>query len=105
VVLSIPELQRLRIIKGLVLELQGMLRNRVDLRDALKAMLPAGGSGEERDKSLNRFKALRSWSQPALKFLQVEQKASAAAAATSVAPGVTAAAAPAGSKSEVKSDG
>lgn len=77
VVLSVPELQRLRVIKGLVLELQGMLRNRVDLRDALKAMLPAGGADKDKDEKLRRFKDLRSWAQPELRFLQVEQKAEA----------------------------
>ncbi|HMA93605.1 MAG TPA: type VI secretion system contractile sheath small subunit [Polyangiaceae bacterium] len=106
VVLSVPELQRLRIIKGLVLELQGMLRNRVDLRDALKSMLPTSGTDKEKEAKLSRFKALRDWAKPALKFLQIEQTASAAATAASVAPGAAEAlAAPADTKPEVKTDG
>lgn len=91
VVLSVPELQRLRVIKGLVLELQGMLRNRVDLRDALKAMLATSGADKNKDEKVQRFKELRSWAQPELKFLQVEQKTQTSAATEK--------------KSEVKSDG
>lgn len=98
VVLSVPELQRLRVIKGLVLELQGMLRNRVDLRDALKTMLPASGADKNKDDKLKFFKELRSWAQPQLKFLQVEQKVQAAAAPAAPA-------ASAEKKPEVKTDG
>ncbi|HEY5960858.1 MAG TPA: type VI secretion system contractile sheath small subunit [Polyangiaceae bacterium] len=83
VVLSVPELQRLRVIKGLVLELQGMLRNRVDLRDALKAMLPASATDKNKDEKLKHFKELRSWAQPQLRLLQVEQKAQAVASLAS----------------------
>jgi hypothetical protein len=74
VVLSIPELQRLRVIKGLVLELQGMLRNRVDLREALKAMLPSSSDGsDKKSEKLSRFKNLRSWAQSEMRLLQIEQ--------------------------------
>jgi predicted component of type VI protein secretion system len=97
VVLSVPELQRLRVVKGLVLELQGMLRNRVDLRDALKAMLPTSAADKEKDAKLKRFKELRNWACPALKFLQIEQKATADA--------TRGASASVEKKPEVKTDG
>jgi hypothetical protein len=74
-----------------------MLRNRVDLRDALKAMLPTSGADKDKAAKLERFKELRNWARPELKFLQVEQKAPAEAA--------QALAASVEKKSEVKTDG
>ncbi len=59
---SIPELQRLRVIKLMMLELQSMLRNRPELRKQMKEVL----------KSPEGLKELRKWAETNYKVLAIE---------------------------------
>lgn len=74
IVASIPELNRLRIIKQLLIDLQSGLRNHPELRKLLKQALPAyGASAEDVEKKLAPVVDLKKWAEEAYPLLKIER--------------------------------
>jgi type VI secretion system protein ImpB len=70
---NIPELQRLRVLKLMILELQSMLRNRPDLRKQVKDALPKFGKKDKPEEALAQFKDLQAWAKENFGILKIER--------------------------------
>ncbi len=74
---AIPELRRLLVIKGLLLELQAALRNRPELRKAFKQILPNMEDTKEQSQSkLESLQMLKDWIVEKYPLLVVKKDAS-----------------------------
>jgi predicted component of type VI protein secretion system len=73
---SVPELRRLLVIKGLILELQANLRNMPELRKAFKSLLPTlDDTKESAAAKLKPFQELKDWALGEYPLLSVEKQA------------------------------